>query len=367
MYTIANVHPFGHNVGNRAIHVALRQMLHEAFGRLVSLIEIPATILSSESGSAGLTAESVHEINRFADGVIVGGGNLFENDALVVDPRALAALQPPLMLFSNSWGRIYDRFERLKVRSDSMSTEKLTLLVQRADLSLSRDSVTHEFVRRLDAKDQLGWCPTIGLSRYRHILPPLPANEEVGALISVRTPQLMNIPYRFQNHVAQLIDRTIDDLRDAGHDRIRILCNDSRDLDFATVFRFTRSVDSVFASDVYEYLSLLSRASLVVSFRLHATLPAIAYGTPVINISYDERAESLIRDLGVGQANLDLIHLGTAFQDALTELIRTGGYSSFDHEEAAAAWSDKAELQLDALRQFRTLVSNYMTQDSVRA
>lgn len=361
MYTIANVHPFGHNVGNHAIHLALRQMLYEAFGRLVSIIEFPATIVSHESGSSGLTPASVHEINRFADGVIVGGGNLFENDALDLHPEALEALQPPLMLFSNSWGRIYNRFENLAVRSDSMSRSKLALLLERADVSLSRDSTTHELAGSLDPKDQLGWCPTIGLSRYRDVLPPLPANEEVGALISVRTPQLMNVPYRFQNQVPALINRAIDDLRVAGHDRIRILCNDSRDLDFATVFRFTKSVDSVFASDVHEYLSLISQANLVLSFRLHATLPAISLGTPVINVSYDERADCLVRDLGIEASSLDLIPLGDSFQEALTERIKVGGYGSLDHQDKLVDWSSKVAFQLQSLQHFKSLVTDYMT------
>lgn len=362
MYTIANIRPFGHNVGNHAIHVALRQMLHETFGRLVSVIEIPATNGSDESGLSGLTPASVHAINRFADGVIVGGGNLFENDALDIDAEALSALQPPLMLFSNSWGRIYDRFERLTPRSDSMPPEKVKLLVGRADLSLSRDSTTHQFVGSLDEKDQLGWCPTIGLSRYRNILPPLPTSEEVGALISVRTPHLMNIPYRFQSRVPRLVEKAIDELRHAGHSRIRILCNDSRDLDFATAFRYSRSVDSVFASDIYEYLSLLSRASLLVSFRLHATLPAIAYGTRTVNIAYDERAECLIRDLELEEASLNLVRLGSSFDDALTRQVSVGGFAPADHRHLAAAWDRKVQLQLDALRRFRSLVSDYLNQ-----
>ena len=364
MYTIANVHPFGHNVGNHAIHLALRHMLYETFGRLVSVIEFPARIISGESGSSGLTPASVHEINRFADGVIVGGGNLYENDAIDLDAEALSALQPPMMLFSNSWGRIYDRFERLAARSDSISKSKLASLLSRADISLSRDSTTHELARSLDARDQLGWCPTIGLSRYRHILTPLPPTEEVGALISVRTPQLMNVPYRFQNRISDFIEQAIDDLRAAGHDRIRILCNDSRDIDFATVFRFSKSVDSIFASDVHEYLALLSQASMVLSFRLHATLPAISFGAPVVNVAYDERAESLIRDLGIDDASLHLIHLGDSFQESLTERINQGGYGASDHWNKVDDWASKVEFQLENLQHFKSLVSDYMMQGS---
>ena len=361
MYTIANVHPFGHNVGNHAIHLALRQMLYETFGRLVSIIEFPATIISGETGSSGLTPASVHEINRFADGVIVGGGNIFENDAIDVDDEALSALQPPMMLFSNSWGRIYDRFERLAARSDSISTRKFSLLLDRADISLSRDSTTHSLAHALNSKDELGWCPTIGLSRYRQVLPPLPESEKVGALISIRTPQLMNVPYRFQYRIPGYIEQAIDELRAAGHDRVRILCNDSRDLDFATVFRFSKSVDSIFASDVHEYLSLLSQASTVVSFRLHATLPAISFGTPAINIAYDERSESLCRDLDIDDASLHMIHLGESFSACLRERIGQGGYSAEDHKEKHDDWAAKVEFQLQSLQRFKSLVSDYMS------
>lgn len=364
MYTIAIVRPFGHNVGNHAIHVALRQMLYEAFGRMVSVIEIPATANSGGSDSYGLTQGSVHDINRFADGVIVGGGNLFENDAIDLDSEALAALQPPLLLFSNSWGRIYDRFEKLSPRSDSISTAKLSMLLGRADISLSRDSTTHKFAQTLDPTDQLGWCPTIAFSRYRHILPRLPLDDDVGALISIRTPQLMNIPYRFQSQIPSLIDGAIEELRSAGHRRIRILCNDSRDLDFATLFRFTKSVDSVFASDVYEYLALLSQASLLVSFRLHATLPAISLGTPVVNITYDERAECLIGDLGVDDSSLNLINLGATFKDEMRLRIKDGGYGPIHHQARVADWASKINFQVETLQRFRSLVRDYMIQGS---
>lgn len=367
MYTIANVRPFGHNVGNHAIHVALRQMIYESFGRIVSIIEFPATVGSGESGSSGLTRQSVHQINRFADGVIVGGGNLFENDAVDIDAQALAALQPPLLLFSNSWGRIYDRFGNLSKRSDSISTDKMSMLLSRADISLSRDSTTHGFARSLNQKDQLGWCPTISYSRYQGILPLLPAGEEAGALISIRTPELMNIPYKLQSRVPAIIEKVIDHLREAGHDRIRLLCNDSRDLDFATLFRFSKSVDSVYASDVYEYLALLSQASFLVSFRLHATLPAISFGTPVINICYDERAECLIRDLGVEESSLNLVRLGDSFLEAISAVIDEGGYGPLNHQSQVANWDSKVEFQLDSLRRFKSLVRSYISQGSTDA
>lgn len=360
MYTVAVIRPIGHNVGNHAINFALRHMLYETFGRLVSIIDYPATNKHESTAKAGLTPATVHEINRFADGVIVGGGNLFENDELAVDARALNALQPPLLLFSNSRGRIYDRHGNLSERSDVMPDSKLKVLLTRASISLSRDSATHAHLAGIDDRDQLGWCPTISLNRYTSHLPVLPEREDVGTLISIRTPGLMNIPYRLQSQVQAHIETAIDQLREAGHRRIRLLCNDSRDLDFATAFRYTKNVDSIHTSDVYQYLSLIKSARLILSYRLHATLPGVAYGTPVINIAYDERAQCLIDDLGIASASLNLVELGADYPQALQNQIMTGGYKPEDHALRADDWAEKTQLQLQWLASLRSLMEEYL-------
>ena len=360
MYTIANIRPLGYNVGNNAIHFALRHMLYETFGRLVSVIDYPATSKHESTAKAGLTPTTVHEINRFADGVIVGGGNLYENDEIAVDARSLAALKPPLMLFSNSRGRIYDRHGQLSDRSDVIPDSKLESLLRRADISLSRDGATHRHLHTIDERDQMGWCPTINMNRYAGKLPVLSENEDVGALISVRTPELMNVPYRYQSRIQMHIESAIDALRTAGHKRIRILCNDSRDLDFATAFRYTKQVDSVYTNDVYQYLALLRSAQMVVSYRLHASLPAISFGTPTVNIVYDERAESLFDDLGLTPVRLNLVELGDGFVAALNESINAGGYGSKQHFPLKADWQAKSDIQFAHMIKFKGLMETYL-------
>jgi hypothetical protein len=360
MYTIANIRPLGYNIGNHAINFALRHMLYETFGRLVSVIDYPATSRHESTAKAGLTSATVFEINRFADGVIIGGGNLFENDEIAVDPSALRSLQPPMMMFSNSRGRIFDRHGRLSDRSDVIPDAKLHVLLDRADISLSRDSATHAHLAAINDKDELGWCPTINLNRYDANLPVLPDREEVGALISVRTPGLMNVPYRHQSAVQAHIDLAIDTLREVGHKRIRILCNDSRDLDFATAFRYTKGVDSVYTNDVYQYLALIKNADIVVSYRLHATLPAISYGTPTVNIVYDERSKSLCDDLGLGDASLNMVEMGEAFTPALTKVIRTGGYTAEDHAVLKPQWTEIGKAQFKALERLKEMMHGYV-------
>ena len=366
MFTIANIRPMGQNVGNHAIHFGLKQLVYQAFGRLVSVIDYPSGPLPGDSGVFGLTAKTVNEINRFADGVIVGGGNLYENGSLIVDKTALSALKPPLMLFSNSWGRTYDRFDVLEQRSDSISVSDLVALVQRADISLSRDSATHNLISAMGLNDSLGLCPTIGLSGHLAKLPPLPDSEEVGALVSIRTPQLMNVSARHQRRIPETIEQAIDLLRSNGYSRVRILCNDKRDLDFATLFKFqdSRGVDSVFTSDVYEYLSLLRKAEFLVSFRLHATLPAIAFGTPVVNLSYDERASSLIRDLDVEASSINMVEEKDNLPSLMEKRIGEGGFIA--SSEIQQTWKAFHEDQLQHFKRFKTMVSDYIAKESDR-
>ena len=361
MYTIANIRPFGHNVGNTAISFALRNKLYEHFGRFVTIIDYPATARYENNAKAGITKQTVYEINRFADGVIVGGGNLYENNEIEVDATALANLRPPLMLFSNSRGRIYGRDQKLQERTDVIPDSKLDNLVNAALISASRDSATHEYIKSRGGSDVIGYCPTIALGKYQNLLPVLPQGEHVGALISIRTPSLMNLPISQQSLVSKQIETAIVALKETGHERVRILCNDSRDLDFAVQFKGSLSVDPVYTNDVYQYLSMLTRCSMLVSYRLHATLPAISYGKPVVNITYDERAESLCTDLGVQKHSIKMVDPKLDSNARIDEMIRSGGYMSALDSERISRWENIAMHQDELLNEFKLAVSRYVT------
>ena len=307
MFNIAVIRPIGHNVGNHAIYFAVKQQLYQAFGRLVNIIEIPASSKHESTAKSGLSKQTVYELNRLADGVIVGGGNLYENNEIDVDQTALEALQPPLMLFSNSFGRVYDRFGNLNSRSDGIPMQKLSKLVEQADISASRDSFTNSTVQKLGFKDDFGYCPTMNLSAYAGKFEnKLPAGESVGAFISIRAPNLMNVPASYQSDVYNQLDTAILTLKE-NFDRVRILCNDSRDVDFALNFRDKRKVDPYYTNDVYEYLALLKNSDFVISYRLHATLPCVSFKTPVLNLSYDERAQCLLDDLKLQSINVNIV------------------------------------------------------------
>ena len=166
MITLFSVRPRGFNVGNEAIFLGLRHLLRGAFDGGVNIVQVAAAS-GGEAGSLnGLLARTIHEMNLYGHGVVVGGGNLYENGGLTIDGHALAALRPPLMLFSLSHGRIYDHRHALVRRTDEMPRALVAALNEQAALSLARDDATLAYLRGLGLeRPVLGGCPSLLLSQ----------------------------------------------------------------------------------------------------------------------------------------------------------------------------------------------------------
>ena len=160
--TFIHISPYGkgYNIGNFAISLAIRKLLNRIYENPV-IISIPA----HGGENTGLNKKVIYEANSCSDGIIVGGGNLYENNELNIDFDALESLSVPLILYSISIGRIYGRTKKLVRRSDRISDEKLKRLHDFASVSLARDLATYEYIRNLGCSNvTLGGCPTIQLS-----------------------------------------------------------------------------------------------------------------------------------------------------------------------------------------------------------
>jgi len=302
------IRPRGLNIGNDVIFVGMKYFLEKALGYSPNIITLPATSRHETTRGAGLTARTIHEINQYGDGVIVGGGNLYENNELDLDLNALKALQVPLFLFSLSRGRIYNRNNELVDRTDVMPDQKILELNRAACLSSVRDKATKEYLDNIGCdKVQLSACPSIFLDRMKANLPDISERQRNLTLISVRNPNLMNIPLDKQAQVYNDVWEIINLLKSKGH-KPTILCHDQRDIAFAASFI---GVEYLYFDEVYTYLSVLKSCQLEVSYRLHSTLPSLAYGAPSIKISYDERGLSLIETVGYAEWNIDMMKVGS--------------------------------------------------------
>lgn len=321
MITLFNIRPRALNVGNDIIALGLRAFVEEAFGEVVNLITLPATAKYEAHAKAGLDAATIYEINQYGHGVIVGGGNLYENGELQFDANALSALEAPLMLFSLSMGRIYGRLDRLVRRTNAMSDDRVRMLNEKALVSFARCQATYDYLKGLGiAKTELGGCPTLFLDGAEDRLPSIPESSCGQVLLSVRNPNLMSVPLAARSRVRDDISAIVEMLVARGWGVPRLLCHDYRDIEFAASFS---DLDFIYVDDASTFLALLRSARLNVTYRLHSALPCFSFGTPCVKISYDERALSLMETAGYGDWNIDMIQtrsVAAAVADRLDRL-----------------------------------------------
>lgn len=304
MINLYCIRPKGFNIGNDVIYIAMNHILRETFRRKVNIISLPATSRYEAQKKAGITAGTVYEINNFGDGLIIGGGNLYENGELEINSTALRALEVPMMIFSVSRGRIYNNRLQLVDRTDVMTDENIKSINARAVLSLSRDQATTDYLKSIGADTVFGGCPTLFINEIPLHLVPISEEEKTDVLISIRNPSLMSVPVRFQYRVKEQIEQMVRGLRERGYRDIRFLCHDHRDIPFANSFP---DVDYLYTEDPYTYLTYIRNTRLNLTYRLHSFLPALSFGVPAIKISYDERALSLIENIGLDNWNINML------------------------------------------------------------
>tara|TARA_B100000989_G_scaffold256321_1_gene205462 strand:- start:21349 stop:22425 length:1077 start_codon:yes stop_codon:yes gene_type:complete len=307
MINIFNIRPKGLNVGNDAIFVAMRHYIYKAFGNMVNIIEMPATKRYESGAIAGLSGKTIYEMNRSGHGVILGGGNLYENGEIDVDIESLKALDIPLMVYSVSRGRIFNKRKELVDRTDVISDSRLKAISDKADFNYVRDTATANYIKKLGIKNvHVGACPTLFLGKYQNFT----IEEEYikkyisdKVVISIRNPSLMSIPANHQQKVREDINEFIDYAKNTLNKEAIILCHDLRDIDYAESI----SCDHLYTGDIYSYLTIIKFCHLLISYRLHSFLPAISYRKDAIKISYDERALSLIDTFSMDSWNINML------------------------------------------------------------
>jgi polysaccharide pyruvyl transferase WcaK-like protein len=356
MINLFCIRPKGFNVGNDAIYLGLRHFIHETFGEAVNLINLPATAKYDGNGKAGLTPKTIYEINQYGHGVIVGGGNLFENGELDVCLDALPTLEVPMMIFSVSRGRIYNRQHQLVDRTDALPDRVLKALHEKSSCGLYRDQATVDYLRSIGCESvRLGGCPTIFLDRVAAGLPTVPGEYENSVLISVRTPTLMSIPLERQSQVYSDVVGLVRLLRDEGYPDVRLLCHDHRDLQFAASIP---NVEYVYTSDVYRYLAILKQCRLNVTYRLHSFLPCQAFECPAIKISYDQRAISLMETVGFGQWNINMLQGPSVVEQVADRLDRIEQLAAI-RQQLRPHWNQIYNEMKSTFRQFSTEIHEF--------
>lgn len=353
MKNIYSIRPKGFNIGNDVIYLGVNHFIRNAFKENYNVISLPATGKYEAQRKSGLSAQTVYEVNQFGHGIIIGGGNLYENGELEVNDIALRALERPMMIFSVSRGRIYNQRLQLVDRTDTMGDAKLRLLHEHTAVSLSRDIATKSYLDQLGCKNTLGGCPTLFINEIPQHLVPIMDTQKTDVLISIRTPTLMSIPVEYQYRLKDQLQELIALLKRKGYKNLKFLCHDHRDIPFAASFK---EVEYLYTEDVYTYLTYLRNTRLNLTFRLHSFLPCLSYGVPAIKISYDQRALSMLETLGLDEWNINLLT-----DDVLSEVERRidniGDLDTLKGKLSKSTWGDLRETIVRETNKFAELVN----------
>ncbi len=351
MYNLYSIRPKGFNIGNDVIFLAVNHFIRQSFKENFNVISLPATGKYENQRKSGISKQTVYEINQIGHGVIVGGGNLYENGELEINPNALKALEQPLMIFSVSRGKIYNKKLELVDRTDVMTDQSIKLINDKADYSLSRDIATRDYIKGLGCDTILGGCPTLFMNEIPQHLVPIMAADKTDVLISIRTPSLMSIPVEKQYEMRDLFKQMIALLKSKGYKNIKFLCHDHRDIPFADSFS---EIDYVYTEDVYTYLTYLRNTRLNLTFRLHSFIPCLAYDIPTIKISYDQRAISMLKTIAMDDWNINLL-----YDDVLKEMEhRLDNLEQLNEVKANAAdtWAELRKTIVESCDGFANLV-----------
>lgn len=354
MINIYCIRPKAFNIGNDVIFLALSHFIRNAFKETVNIISLPATGRYETHKKAGLTSQTVYEINQYGNGLIIGGGNLYENDALEVTSSALQALEVPLIIFSVSRGKIYNQKLKMVDRTDVMTDEKIIMLNKKAEISLSRDNATKEYLDGLGCKNVLGGCPTLFINEipYQHIR--LPDKGKTDALISIRTPTLMSVPIYYQFRVREDVIKIIDYLKSNGFNNVKLLCHDHRDIPFAASFH---GVGYLYTEDVYTYLTFLKNTRLNIAYRLHSFLPCLSFNIPTIKISYDQRALSLVETIGLDEWNINLLQ-NNVVEEVISRINSLDKLNQLKEQCKTTIWKELRETFIKNFEAFASQVNN---------
>jgi hypothetical protein len=354
MINIYCIRPKGFNIGNDVIYLALNHFVRTSFNETINIISLPATSKYESNKKAGLTPQTIYEVNQYGDGLIIGGGNLYENGELEVSATAMKALEVPMMLFSLARGRIYNKRKILVDRTDVITDEKIILLNSHAALSLTRDLATQEYLTSLGCTAECCGCPTLFIHEIPQHAIPVFKEAKTDCLISIRTPTLMSIPIQYQYQVRDDLHSILSVLHTAGYANTKLLCHDHRDIPYASSFR---NVPYLYTEDPYVYLTFLQSTRLCITYRLHSFLPCISYGVPAIKISYDERALSMLQTIGLDSWGINMLH-DTVTEEISHRLSSLGDLTTMTGRLKKSRWPVLREKIIDSCTKFSGLVAS---------
>lgn len=281
--------PHTYNAGDHFVILSIRYHLRRY---LPDAVFIPKAIAENRGWGApvGLRGRNIEFSNRYADAVILGGSDQYNDWSPRISGKEIRALVPPLFLIG--LGVSSKDLDQPPFLSDESLKADIVATNKKSVLSSVRDEVTRNFLLTLGVTHAINTgCPALflfneefRLRRSRDValtFPyPLTHNDEKKFHILIST---------MRNIIKFLHDTNL---------RPVIVCHDDRDVTYA---QSTFPEENIFYSNYPEdYLRFYDTVLMVIGSRLHASILASGMGIPNVNINLDLRGEGFAQDMGMG-------------------------------------------------------------------
>jgi hypothetical protein len=282
-YIIHHYCPHTYNAGDHFVILSIRQHLKKY---LPNAIFIPKAVAGNRGWGKpiGLKGENIYYSNKFADAVIIGGSDLYNNWSPKIKADEIKHLVPPLFLIglgvSSPDLNYVPYLKKESYKTDILATNT------KAKLSSVRDLTTQQFLKNLGFEHSIvTGCPALFLFENQ-----LSTNNSKSVLLTFPYPLLHRTKNSTQQKkfliLLQIIKDIISFLESKNLDPI-IVCHDDRDVPPSQILFPNHPI--FFSNYPEKYFNLYKNARIVVGSRLHATILAASMGIPFLNINLDLR------------------------------------------------------------------------------
>lgn len=299
-YIIHHYCPHTFNAGDHFVILSIRKHLKKY---LPDCIFIPKAVAGNRGWGKpiGLRGENIFYSNKYADAVLLGGSDQYNNWSPKIKAEEIKKLVPPLFLIGLGVSST-DLEKEPSLKDDKYKTD-IIATNEKSVLSSVRDERTQNFLKKLGYKKSIvTGCPALFLFNEEFSI----KNDNRTVLFTFPYPLIHNSGDKRKQKKFNILYKLIEDTIKFVESRELIpviVCHDDRDVPQAQSLFSKYPI--FFSNYPNKYFELYKNARLVIGSRLHATILASSLGIPSININLDLRGTGFSRTFKLDKWNVD--------------------------------------------------------------
>lgn len=303
--------PHTYNIGDHFVILSIRKYLKEY---LPNALFIPKASAGNRGWGkpARLQGENINFSNEYADAVIVGGSDQYNNWDLRIKKDEINKLIPPLYMIG--LGASSKKINEGPYIEHESLYEDIRITHEKARLSSVRDNFTKRFLDSSGYADSVvTGCPAMHLFNEEFHL-----NKDGKVALTFPFPVIRKRNRELYTNLTRKIERLLTRLKDMNLSPV-IVCHDDRDV--ITAQTNFPSEKIFFSNYPEEFIDFYKEISFVVGSRLHASIFCSGLGKPFININIDFRGQAFSETFKLENWNLNIDD--EEFEDKIVKRIET--------------------------------------------